>query len=169
MVKKLINWLKNNWEKILIFIPLIIFGFLFHIFMLFSGSIVYFTLFSAFIFLIFSFSVFKSLYKKFLLFVLFLLFVQALIYFISFPKCDENFKIPIYGCECSGIKKQIFGGSECIGKINKCYSYFENPNIKPSNHKENFWKLYNKNKYHPELEVSCDDFPEKVNKPYRQQ
>lgn len=160
MIKTLMNWLKNNWKKILIFILLIIFGFFFHAFIFFSGSIGYFTLFSAFIFLIFSFSIFKAFYKKFLFFVLFLLFIQALICFIFFPKCDYFFKIPSYGCECSGIKKQIFGGSECIGEITKCYYYFDNPNIE----KENFWKLYNEDKRHQDFEVSCDGFPENYQK-----
>lgn len=158
-MKNLQNWLKNNWKKVLLFILLVIFGFFFHVFILLSGSVVYFTFFSAFIFLIFSFSIFKAFYQKFLFFVLFLLFVQVLICFISFPKCNYNFKIPIYGCECSGIKKQYLGGSQCIGEVKKCYDYFKNPNIE----KEKFWQLYNKDRYHSELEVSCDGFPEKIN------
>lgn len=159
MIKKLINWLKNNWKRI-VFILLIIFGFFFHVYILLFGSIVYFTFFSAFIFLFFSFSIFKAFYKGFLFFILLLLFIQALILFIPFPKCDSNFKSPWYGCECSGIKKKIFGGSECIGKIKKCYGYFENPNID----KKQFWKLYKEDRYHQELEVSCDGFPEKLTK-----
>ena len=151
-MENLKNWLKNNWQKILIFILLIIFGFFFHIFILFSGAIVYLTLFSTFVFLIFSLSIFKTFYKKLLFFVFPLLFIQVLIYLIPFPKCTSNFKVPLYGCECSGIKKEYLGGSECIGKIKKCYEYWGNSNIK----KEKFWELYNENKYRSEFEVPCD-------------
>ena len=153
------NWLKNNWKKILIFILLIVFDLFFHVFFLFSGSVVYFTLFSASILLIFSLSIFEKFYKNFLFFVLFLLFIQALIYFIPFPKCSYMFKTnPGYACKCSGVKKYYFTGNECVGKITKCYNYFKNPNIR----EEEIRKLYDKNIYDPKFEVSCDSFPENL-------
>ena len=157
VIKRLISWMKINCKKIVVFILLISFGFFFHFYIFLSGSIVYLTFFSAFAFLIFSFSIFKAFYRKFFFFISVLIFIQSLILFIPFPKCDSNFKLPQYGCECAGIEKQIFGGSQCIGKVKKCYNYFKNPNIE----KEQFWKLYNEDRYHQELEVSCNGFPEK--------
>ncbi|MBU1901542.1 hypothetical protein KKG82_04210, partial [Patescibacteria group bacterium] len=90
---------------------------------------------------------------------LFLMFLQLLVAIIPFSNCDYYFKLPSYGCECMGIKKQVFlGKSQCIGKIKKCYSYLDNPNVR----NENFWDLYREDKYQKELEVSCENFPENL-------
>ena len=64
--------------------------------------------------------------------------------------------MPLYGCECSGIKRTHLGGYDCIGEVKKCYKYFENSNIEG----KDFWQLYNEDRYHSDFEVSCDDFPQ---------
>ncbi|MBS8121523.1 hypothetical protein VAMP_6n29 [Candidatus Vampirococcus lugosii] len=158
--EKIINCLKNNWKKILLFILLIIFGFCFHVFVLIAGSIVYFTYFSAFLFLIFSFSIFKKFYKTLFYFILFLVISQILILLISFPKCSYNFKYPMYSCKCLGVKKQELFGTQCIGKIKECYDYLKNSNIG----KEESLELSYEDKYHSEFKVSCDNFPDKLMK-----
>lgn len=163
-MKNIFHKIKHNWKKIFIFIFLILFGFFFHIFIYFSGSITILTYLSAFLFLIFSFSIFKKFHKKFFYLNLFLILIQIIITFIQFPDCDASFKIGWYGCQCYGIKKNMLGGSQCIGKIKKCYGYYINPNLE----KTEYWNFYLKDKYHPELEVSCDGFPEKLLKDFNQ-
>lgn len=152
------EWLKNNSMKIIIFILLIIFGIWFHVVVLVGGSIHPLTFFSIFAFLIFSFSIFKKFYKKFFGFILFLILLQTLIFVIPFPVCLETNKSgPEYGCECNGVRIDGLIVDRCIGKIEKCYAYgIYNPNFEY----EEARKLYREDKYHPDLEVSCEDFPQ---------
>lgn len=136
-----------NWNKIIITALLIVFGISIYLYLILPGpSDIWFPSLTLHLMLsvLFTWNNYKKIY---LLIMVILILINSILAFVEFPACDSNAKgQPITSCECTGITKGVFFGTQCIGKRSKCYKYGE------GNSREELVRIYQpENK----IEISC--------------